>query len=79
VVIGSFARRQQLVERVNDVLATLTIAPLDATANSTPSSTTTRPTSTSAPTTDAPTTTIEPTTTLEPTTTTPAGSGGEAP
>jgi hypothetical protein len=77
VVIGSFARRQQLVKRVNDVLGTLTIEPLDATGSSTTSSTTAPPT-TEAPTTDAPTTDA-PTSTLEPTTTTPAGSGGEAP
>ena len=43
VVIGSFARRQQLVKRVNDVLGTLTIEPLDATANTTPSTTTAPP------------------------------------
>jgi hypothetical protein len=68
VVIGSFARRQQLVKQVNEVLATLTIEPLDATAGTTPSSTTTAPTSTSAP-----------TTTPEPTTTTLSGSSGDAP
>ena len=77
VVIGSFARRQQLVKRVNDVLGTLTIESLDATANTTPS-TTTAPPGGGAPTTEAPTTDA-PTSTLEPTTTTAAGAGGEAP
>jgi hypothetical protein len=64
VVIGSFARRKQLVPRVNDVLATLTIEPLGATpGSSTTSTTTTTPTSptgatttTGAPTTAVPTT-----------------------
>jgi hypothetical protein len=73
VVIGSFARRQQLVKRVNEVLATLTIEPLDATSDTTSTSTTTTPTSTSAP-----TTTLEPTTTTL-SGTTPAGSSGDAP
>jgi len=68
VVIGSFARRQQLVTRVNQVLATLTIEPLDASADSTSGSTTTAPPTTAEPTTSAPTT-AEPTIT-EPTTTT---------
>jgi hypothetical protein len=71
VVIGAFARRQQLVKRVNQVLATLTIEPLDATADATAGSTTTTP-----PTTGAPATT---TTTLAPTTTAPSGSESDAP
>ncbi len=63
VVIGSFARRQQLVKRVNQVLATLTIEPADATTDATTGSTTTStptspttvaPTSTSVPSTSAP-------------------------
>ena len=60
VVIGAFARRRELVHRVNEVLATLTIEPREG-ASTTPSSTTThrtvrrpRPT-TEAPTTVAPT------------------------
>jgi hypothetical protein len=65
VVIGSFARRRDLVKRVNTVLATLTIDPLDATAGTTPTSTTV-PATSSAPTTDAPTTTVAPTTTTPP-------------
>jgi hypothetical protein len=77
VVIGSFARRQQLVKRVNDVLRTLTIEPLDATGSTTPSSTTAPPSSTGVPTTDAPTT--EAPASSEPTTTTPASSGGDTP
>jgi hypothetical protein len=77
VVIGAFARRHQLVKRVNQVLATLTIEPLDASADGTPSSTTTPPTSGDPsigdPTTDAPSTTAAPTTTA------PSGAGSDAP
>ncbi len=53
VVLGSFARRRELVPRVNQVLATLTIDPLDRSATTTP------PTSTSSA---GPTTTAPPTT-----------------
>jgi hypothetical protein len=73
VVIGSFARRRDLVKRVNAVLATVTIDPIDAGATGTtapPSSTTAPPTS-SAPSTEVPTTEA-PTTTTSPT-------GGDAP
>jgi hypothetical protein len=59
VVIGSFARRAELVKRVNAVLSTLTIGPVDATPST---STTAPPSSTAAPTTDAPSTTVAPTT-----------------
>jgi len=73
VVIGAFARRKELVKRVNEVLATLTIEPLDG--STTPTSTTTTgvpgPGTTTAPTTGAPTT-VEPTTT-----TTPGAAGGD--
>jgi hypothetical protein len=71
VVIGAFARRKQLVPRVNDVLATLTIEPLDATGT-TPSTTTTTEPGTTVPTTDAPSTEA-PTTDVP--TTTPAAPG----
>src|SRR3954451_4802303 len=74
VVIGSFARRLQLVKRVNQVLATLTIEPADATADTTPGSTTTSSTS---PTTSP--TTVAPTTTSVPSTTAPAGTGPDGP
>jgi hypothetical protein len=72
VVIGAFARRKDLVKRVNQVLATLVIEPLDATGT-TPSSTTTTTTEppTRGPGSDT-TTTVEPTTT---TTTEPGGGG----
>ena len=58
VVIGAYARRKELVKRVNAVLATLTIEPLDASS----------PTTTTAPTTTTPSTTEVPTTTAAPTT-----------
>jgi hypothetical protein len=74
VVIGSFARRKELVARVNEVLATLTIEPLDAASRSTPGSTTTMPTTTEAPsTTTVPSTTTAPATSAP--TTSPGGSG----
>jgi hypothetical protein len=58
VVIGAFARRRELVGRVNEVLATLTIAPIDAAgaASSRPAPSTTVPTDPSS-TTAAPSTT----------------------
>jgi hypothetical protein len=69
VVIGSFAHRQSLVTRVNQVLATLTIDPSDAT----PSTTTTSPSTTEPPsTTGSPPTTGAPTTGDFPVTTTTA-------
>jgi hypothetical protein len=72
VVIGSFARRRDLVKRVNAVLATVTIAPLDAGATTTsPPSSTTAPATSTAPTTEVPTT-AAPTTTTSPT-------GGDVP
>ena len=55
VVIGSFARRQQLVKRVNDVLGTLTIEPLDADREPADEQHDRTPT-TEAPTTELPTT-----------------------
>jgi hypothetical protein len=64
VVIGSFAHRQSLVTRVNQVLASLTIAPSDATSGTT--------TTTSPPTTEAPSSTEVPSTTDVPTTDEPA-------
>ena len=70
VVIGAFARRKELVKRVNQVLATLVIEPLDGTGT-TPSTTTTTEPPTRAPGADT-TTTVEPTTT---TTTAPEGDG----
>jgi len=69
VVIGAFARRKELVKRVNQVLATLVIEPLDG-SGTTPSSTTTTEPSGSTPTTEVPTTEA-------PTTTAPSGSGSE--
>jgi hypothetical protein len=72
VVIGSFARRKALVEKVNAVLATLTIEPLQPTTSAPTSSSTT--TTTSQP--DSSTTTT--TTTVSPTTTT-GGVGGNTP
>jgi len=68
VVLGSFARRRELVPRVNQVLATLTIDPLDASATTLP------PTSTSSagPTTTAPAPTSSSTTAPTSTTTTDA-------
>ena len=71
VVIGAFARRQQLVKRVNQVLATLTIEPTDATADAVPGSTTTTGPATTEPSTPA--------TTAAPATTAPSGSGAGAP
>jgi hypothetical protein len=71
VVIGSFARRSDLVQRVNQVLATLTIDAAGATPPST--TTTTPPTATTGPS-GAPTTTTAapstPTTTAVPPTST---------
>lgn len=56
-VVGSFARRDSLVGRVNEVLATLTIAPKDESA----ATSTAPPTTTDTlPTTDTPTTTVAP-------------------
>jgi hypothetical protein len=76
VVIGSFAHRQSLVTRVNQVLATLTIDPSDATSSTT---TTTSPPTTEAPSsTDAPSTTEVPTTD-EPSVTTTTAAGGPTP
>jgi hypothetical protein len=73
VVIGSFARRKELVKRVNEVLATLTIEPLDAGTGTTPSTTTTTEPSGSTPTTEVPSTDVP--TTDAPTTTGPGGDG----
>jgi hypothetical protein len=76
VVIGGFARRRELVPRVNQVLATLTIQPLDATTTTTtaPTTTTTPPRNTGSTTT---TTTVPATTptdeTTVPSTSTPDG------
>lgn len=73
VVIGAFTQRQSLVTRVNELLATLTIDPLDATSSGAPTttpptSTTTTPTTaaptTTQPTTDAPTPTTAPSSTV---------------
>jgi hypothetical protein len=73
-VLGAYTRRDVLVPRVNQVLATLTIEPRDgAPSTSTAPSTTVPPTSTTAApttsTTEAPTTSTTP----APTTTTPDG------
>jgi hypothetical protein len=74
VVIGSFARRRDLVKKVNQVLATLTIEPLAAPGTTTPSSTTTtEPSTSTVPTTDGPTT--DGPTTTTPTTTAPGDPG----
>ncbi len=72
VVLGAFARRNALVPRVNQVLASLTIDPLDASASTAPTtssepapSSSTEPTSTTAepaPTTSPASTTAAPTT-----------------
>jgi hypothetical protein len=67
VVIGAYARRRDLVKRANEVLATLTIAPLDTSSTTAP--TTTEPSTTSEPTTT--TTTTEP---VEPSTSAPGSS-----
>jgi hypothetical protein len=74
VVIGAYVRRRELVKKVNAVLVTLTIAPLDATAPTTPGSSTTAPSTSPPPssTSEAPTTTVAPTTA-------PAPSGGDTP
>jgi hypothetical protein len=73
VVLGSFARRRQTFARVNEVLATLTIDPLDGSGTTT---TTTAPTTTTTTTPSSTTTTVpsgnSPTTTT-PTTSTPEG------
>jgi len=74
VVIGAFARRTELVKRVNQVLATLVIEPLDG-SGTTPSSTTPSSTTTTEPSGSAPTTEVP--TTEAPTTTAPSGSGSE--
>jgi hypothetical protein len=75
VVLGSFARRYDVVPGVNQVLATLTIDPLNAPTPTTPTTTAPTTTTPAAPTTTVPTTTV-PTktsqTTTGPTTTTPA-------
>jgi hypothetical protein len=76
VVIGSFARRRELVEKVNAVLATLTIEPLDGSTTTTTEPTTTVPPTTEPPTTEAPTTTVAPNTPEPPSTTTGTTSGG---
>jgi hypothetical protein len=68
VVIGSFARRQPLVERVNQVLAALTIEPLGPSARTAPS--------TSTPSSPTPTT---PSPTPGPTSTAPSGAGTSTP
>jgi hypothetical protein len=71
VVIGSYQRRAELVPKVNDVLATLTIAPLEPATTTAPPSTTEAPTTsttTTEPATSEPTT--EPSTTEAPTTST---------
>jgi hypothetical protein len=66
VVIGAYARRRDLVKRVNEVLATLTIAPLDTSSTTGPTttgpSTTTSEPSTSEPTTTTATAPVEPST-----------------
>ncbi len=67
VVIGSFARRKELVPRVNEVLASLAIEPLAGPTTTSSTTTTTEPSST-VPTTEAPTTEA-------PTTTAPSGEG----
>jgi hypothetical protein len=74
VVIGSFARRRELVKKVNAVLATLTIEPLDGSTTTTTEPTTTVPPTTEPPTTEAPTTVVP--NTPEPTSTTGTTSGG---
>jgi hypothetical protein len=72
VVIGSFARRDALVKRVNEVLTTLTIEPLGASSHATPGSTTTVPPTTAAPSGGDTPTTDAPSTTGAPETSTPA-------
>jgi hypothetical protein len=78
VVLGAMANRRKLVPAVNQVLATMTIAPLAGASSTTttteppttePPTTTTAPTTTEAPTTQPPTT-APPTTEPPPTTTT---------
>ena len=58
VVIGSYRRRDDLLPRVNDVLATLTIDPLEPATTAAPSSTTEAPTTTTTTTEPATTTTV---------------------
>jgi hypothetical protein len=72
VVVGSYARRRQIVPQVNQVLATLTIESLGASSSGTPSTTTTAPPTTAEPTTEVPTT-------AAPTTDAPDSSGAGAP
>jgi hypothetical protein len=73
VVIGSYQRRDDLVPRVNDVLSTLTIAPLEPATTTAPSSTTEVPATTTTTTT---TTTTEPVTSTAPTTEPPTSTTG---
>jgi hypothetical protein len=72
VVLGAFARRADLVPRVNQVLASLTIDPLDASASTAPTSSTAPAAPTSSATTSStepgPTTTAPASTTAAPTT-----------
>jgi hypothetical protein len=72
VVIGSYQRREELVPRVNDVLATLTIAPLEPAATTAPTTTTEAPASTTTTTEPPTTTTTESATTTTTTTTEPS-------
>jgi hypothetical protein len=79
VVIGSFARRRELVTKVNAVLSTLTIEPLRASSRGASESTTTTVVPTTVvPTTEAPTSTGVPTAGA-PTSTDPSSSGVHAP
>jgi hypothetical protein len=79
VVIGSFARRRELVKKVNAVLATLTIEPLAGSTTTTTEPTTTVPSTTEPPTTEAPTTTVAPNTPEPPSTTAGGTAGGTTP
>jgi hypothetical protein len=66
VVLGAFANRRTLVPAVNQVLATLTVGPLDASgapATTTPTTVAPESTTTAPPTTEAPSTTAPPPTT----------------
>jgi hypothetical protein len=74
VVIGSFARRTELVKRVNQVLATLTIDPVDASGvpSTTTAPSTSEPPTTAGATSEAPATTVAPATGGSSTTTTTA-------
>jgi len=66
VVLGSFARRREIVSRVNEVLATLTIDPVEPSTTTAPTTTTTTaPANTTTSTTPPTTTTEAPTTTTE--------------